>query len=331
MPEAYAARGQYQYWAFRDYAAALESLALAERSMPNDHDIHITKAAILRRMGDVRGSLESFERARRVNPLGVSAVENLASTYSSARDYENAETWWVRARAVLPTSIQLALAVGQDRMCADGATLMLRRALIDAEGLEDPFGDIDLYTWRVNYMDGRYSRALASLEESEFDVFAYQTYHYPKPLLAGLTRRAAGDDAGARRDFAEAVSMLEDALVEAPDDPRILASLGVAHAGLGDRQAAVDAGRRATMAMSIELDALDGPDYVLEVAKARALLGDYDEAIDQLLIYFDNMGRWSPGGLRPLRDHPRFRDVEAAAHEWQQTVNAPQGSPVART
>ena len=89
--------------------------------------------------------------------------------------------------------------------------------------------------------------------------------------------------------------------------------------------------------MSIEMDALDGPDYVFEVAKAYALLGDYDEAIDQLLIYYDNMGRWSPGGLvtdpafRPLRNHPRFRDVEAAAREWQQTVNAPQGAPAART
>lgn len=330
LPEAYVARGHFQYWGFRDYQAALESLAAAERSMPNDHDIHTTKAAISRRMGDVQASVESFERGIRVNPLGVSAIENLAALYTAARDYENAEPWWIRARALLPTSISLVLAVGQDRMYGDGATLMLRRALIDAEGLEDQFGDIDLHTWLVNYMDGHYSRALEAMEESEFDVFAYQTYHYPKPLLTGLTRRAAGDDTGARRDFMEAVSMLEEALVETPDDARILASLGVAHAGLGSRESAVEAGRLATAAMSIEMDALDGPDYVFEVAKAYALLGDHEEAIDQLLIYFANMGRWSPEGIvadpvfRPLRDHRRFREVEAAAREWQQTVNAPQ-------
>jgi len=87
---------------------------------------------------------------------------------------------------------------------------------------------------------------------------------------------------------------------------------GLALAGLGERDPAIASGRRAVEVYPSSLDALDGPEYVLELARIFVMLGDLDGAIDQLTVYLSGLGVWSLPGLlvdpvfRGLADHPRY-------------------------
>jgi len=332
LPEAYSSQALYRYWVFRDYEAALEAADRAEAGRPNDPRVLLTRAAILRRMGLVRESIDAFLAVIRVDPRDANAMGNLAALYTAARLYDDAAPWRQRALERLPHSVQYVLDSGLNRLYASGQTGELRTGIDAAAGLEDPFGMTTLAAWQVAHFEGRYEDALAALRDTELEVLEYQTYYYPVSLLAGLTHREAGDAPAARREFEAARSSLEDALAETPDEPRLLAALGQALAGLGERDAAVAAGVAATEAMPISLDALDGPEYVFELAKTYSLLGESEAAIARLLVYFGGMGRWSPDGLladpafRPLAGHPLFRQVEGAAEAWQRRM----AEPVAR-
>lgn len=326
LPEAYSSQALYRYWAFRDYESALEAADRAEAGRPNDPRVLLTRAAILRRMGLVRESIDAFLAVIRVDPRDTNAMGNLAALYTAARLYDDATPWSQRAFERIPENVQYVLDAGLNRLYATGQTGELRTGIDASAGLEDPFGMTTLAAWQVAHFEGRQEEGLAALRETELEVLEYQTYYYPVSLLAGLTHLAAGDAAAGRREFEAARSSLERALAETPDEPRMLAALGQALAGLGERDAAVEAGTAATEAMPINLDALDGPEYVFELAKTYAMLGESEAAIAQLLVYFDGMGRWSPDGIladpafEPLAGHPTFRQVEEAAEAWQRQM-----------
>ena len=99
----------------------------------------------------------------------------------------------------------------------------------------------------------------------------------------------------------------------------MLAALGLAHAGLGEREAALRAGRRAVEVYPSSLDAIDGPVYVLELARTHAILGDEGGAIDRLATYLRGLGSWSLTGLMAdpvftdLTEHERYGELIRAS------------------
>lgn len=315
LPEAYRALGWFRYWGYRDYDQALEAMAIAARARPGDSDILSARAAITRRQGRLEESAAAIEQAMQLAPLDSNLRAELGLMWSHARDYPKAEHWFDENLNLDPDDQQVRFLKASLSLWRDGDPSALREAVTDMSGVPDPLGFTAIEQWRVEYFDGRWDAALEALAERGSDVLAYQTYHYPVPLLSGLTKRAAGDTTGARTDFNRSLAMLEESLASNSAEPRILAALGVTLAGLGEAEAALDAARRATEAYPVSLDAYDGPTYVLELARTHALLGDMDGAIDQLAIYLGGLGYWSLRGLASdprfagLRDHPRYPEL----------------------
>ena len=131
------------------------------------------------------------------------------------------------------------------------------------------------------------------------------------PLLNALLHHGAGrlDDAAAAADSARAV--LEEMARDRPDDARVLAALGTAYALLGRRDDAVGAGREAVRLIPTERDAMDGPEYLLQLARIHVLTGDEEAAMD---VIDELLGAPTRHTLRSvlrepafaaLRDHPR--------------------------
>jgi Flp pilus assembly protein TadD len=69
---------------------------------------------------------------------------------------------------------------------------------------------------------------------------------------------------------------------EQPDNPGVLSLLGVAEAGVGDKEAALRDAQRAAELLPVTTDALDGPAYLAAEAEVRARNGDDDGAVHLL-------------------------------------------------
>lgn len=99
--------------------------------------------------------------------------------------------------------------------------------------------------------------------------------------------------------------------------------LGETYGLLGRRDAALRHGEWAVELFPVEKDALEGPTFLGNLARLRAIVGEREEALDLLERVLSMPGRLDPAELRydpgwePIRDHPRFRALlEEAGVTW---------------
>ena len=68
LGEGHLALGLYQYYMENDYDAALGEMKLAAEALPNDGDVGLYTAAVLRRRGDFKQALAAYQHAEQIDP-----------------------------------------------------------------------------------------------------------------------------------------------------------------------------------------------------------------------------------------------------------------------
>lgn len=326
LPEAWRALGLWHYWGFRRYDEALGALERAEVGLPGDAELLTDKGAIYRRAGRVEEGIHAFRESAILDPRNSSTMSNLALMLAHARNYEESRRYVARTLQLTSGDVQNLAERGSYALWMSGETSDLREELVGMAELDDWNGVVSVERWRVEFFDDRHERAIEVLDSVGYEVLEYQTYFYPTDMLRGLSFRALGEEERAVAHLESARVLLEAALVDQPDEPRVLAAYGRTLAALGETEAGVAAARRAVEVYGPDADSLDGPVYVWELAATLGFLGYSGPAIDQLLIYFDNVGPWSPDGLarhpyfRDVATHPRWVEVEAAAAAWDERM-----------
>jgi len=313
LPEAHLAMAWYHYHAYRNYEEALRELAIAEQGMPGDSEPLFLRAAIYRRQGQWEQAVTSFDRAIELDPRNVDLLLNHGATYRALRDYAQAERSWDRALDITPNAVDLYLAKAQIPLWRDGDVSLLKAA---AENPPFNLGDQRQWLgWTAAIYERDYDTALSYLEEWEIDVYETQVQYVPTASFYGVTYQLAGQPELAQRHFRIARAQVEDALQAAPDDPRLLISLGEILAGLGEAESAVPFAEEAIKLMPTSLDAVAGPNRQLNaIIRVFIPAAAVDTAIEELDTYLAGPGgRWSIEGFLPdprldfIRDDPRFQ------------------------
>jgi tetratricopeptide (TPR) repeat protein len=130
-------------------------------------------------------------------------------------------------------------------------------------------------------------RALVALDSAPVEVEGPNTLgEIPKSLFQAEALSLKGNSADARQAYTNARKTLQAMLRTQADNPDPWGSLGLAEAGLGEKAAATQAGRRAAALFPVSKDAIVGPLYLVVLAKIYAQLGEPVPAVkllDQLL------------------------------------------------
>jgi serine/threonine-protein kinase len=109
--------------------------------------------------------------------------------------------------------------------------------------------------------------------------------------------------------------LVRQRLRESPNTANLHSSLGIALAGLRQREQAIQEGRRGVELLPVSRDALDGPFRVRDLARIYVMVGEHEAALDQLEALFAlRAGNPLSAPLlrldpvwAPLGKHPRFR------------------------
>jgi tetratricopeptide (TPR) repeat protein len=131
---------------------------------------------------------------------------------------------------------------------------------------------------------------------------------------SALAARARGD-LEKMHAYLLAARQANESLSHGDLDPATLADLAVIDAGLGRKEDAISEGRKAVELRPISSDALEGPEFVLKLATAYALLGEKDLALEQLSLVAKVPNGPSYADLKfdpvwdGLRDDPRFAPI----------------------
>jgi tetratricopeptide (TPR) repeat protein len=108
---------------------------------------------------------------------------------------------------------------------------------------------------------------------------------------------------------------LESRILKNPEDPRLYSAIGIAYAGLGLKEKAIEAGKRAVELMPINKDAWRGVYRVEGLARIYVMVGEYDAALEQIKLLLSLPGPLSIEFLqldpdwKPLWDIPEFKKI----------------------
>lgn len=169
---------------------------------------------------------------------------------------------------------------------------------------------------QLEWFDGRTERALELIARMTAPgAWLAPNFRFPAAIAAGDVLDSVGRRTEARARYAEAVAALETRRTADPDDPRVVAALGLAYAGLGRADDAVRHARLAVALLPRDRDAAEGPLYLYLLARVHARLGQAAEATAVLDEMFAAPGFYSEAWV--ARD-PSFAALRAgttyAAH-----------------
>ena len=317
LPEAHLALGFSHYYGDRDYDAALTEFLIAQKSLPNDAEVHLALGAIQRRQGKWAESTANLEKAASLNPKDSWPLQNLAFNYEMQRDYAAANKTIDRALQVNPKGFglweikaKIAVESRGDFSVAEECLAMFEAWPPDA----DKDNKIALARLSVFLLQRKFPEAAQAADKIRDDLVAgFPGALCSKYTVIGVARQAVHDDAGAHAALVKAKGFAEARLKQSPDDAAAHAQLAETLAWLGEKDAAVAEGKRAMELLPESKDAFEGPEITLSLATVYAIVGDNTRAIELLDGLLQRPSTVTVQVLKlnpiwdPLRNDPRFQ------------------------
>jgi TolB-like protein/Flp pilus assembly protein TadD len=322
LAEAHLAMGYVHYWGHREYAAALAEFAIARASLPNDANVTAANAFVYRRQGKLVQAIDELQRAIVLDPRDTRLHRDLGDTFGYLRRYAEAEASSDRALALAPDNVESLLnrvSVRKMRGDIEGSSRLL--AAIPAD--YDPVGavtlarfDLAMVTRQPDAAFAALAKAPALLADTENNILV------PAAMLRGQALAQTGDAKGAHVAFLEARQAL---LREPQDQASVQSNLAFVYLGLGQKDGALIAARRATELLPVSQDVLDGTVYLARSARIEAQVGQIESAlkhVEQLLAAPAGY-EVSAASLRtepvwdPLRKDSRFEKLIADAEHGE--------------
>jgi TolB-like protein/Flp pilus assembly protein TadD len=309
LPQAHMAAGLYHYWGHRDYVSAAIELTLAAEGLPNDAQVHNRLGNVFRRSGKWEEAVSSYEKAVELDPRAPLPLADLGQTQALMRRFDDAEATFARWEALqgFPHLFSI-LALALHRGDGDRAELMLDRRPQERRGPLIPF----LYA-SAFLLQGDYQRAAEVLERATNVLWPSAIWSRSLFLaeIHGLLEQP--ERAAAHYDSARVY--LEEEAALRPSDDRVYGALGIAYAGLGRSEDAVEAALHALDLAPPERDAFQGMSRIVDLATVYAMVGDFDAALERLEWLLANPSSVNVGRLRreprwdPIREDPRFQEL----------------------
>jgi serine/threonine-protein kinase len=316
LAEGHEALGFYYYWGHFDYDRALEQFRIAQRAQPNSADLAIAIGAAERRRGNFEAGLREFERSVRLDPRSPVTGLDLAYTYGILGRYAESQRAWDRAIALAPDQARpyslKTYFVLRHTGSAAAAGAVLEEGLRRVTGNR---GELELGLARVALVGGDYRSALKRSMATQAPALNFHEEFVPRAQLIAEAHGAIGDAAAGRTYYDSAQMLVRQRLRESPNTANLHSSLGIALAGLRQREQAIQEGRRGVELLPVSRDALDGPFRVRDLARIYVMVGEHEAALDQLEALFAlRAGNPLSAPLlrldpvwAPLGKHPRFR------------------------
>jgi tetratricopeptide (TPR) repeat protein len=304
LPEAHVAMGFYQFYGNDEYRLAAVSFEKAVQLRPDNPEYHFYLSIIWRRLGNWDRVKPLTDMVFESNPRNAVFQTNMGLSYLYLRNYTRAVECQDRAIDLIPQWIPPHLNK-MDALALDGKIIEARKALREAERLTGKrfyrnVALLDLY-------EGRYEHASKNIEnagesefrnygESEGDVF----------LLKANIHQHADSLKLAREYYQKAIAYFNKIILFDNGDYEAYSQLGLACAGAGMIQEAIEYGQKALDIIASEDDAIIYPELHYNMIRIYAQAQDDESALTMLK---EHLTIPSPYSLEFLKLDPDLRHL----------------------
>lgn len=277
LAEAHIARGYALYYGKRDFPAALGQFEIARKTLPYDADVVGAIAYIHRRQGSWQKALRGLRRAHELDPRNPLWPYETGVTFMALRRYKESIQQFNEALAIAPNDYDAKVHKVYSLLLS-GKMQQARRQTARIPDEANPQGFVSSLRFELAWLSRQPDKALEILDNAP----NWRPYQSLRARIWALK----GNEARARAAYKKNSEALRKKLRDAPQNPGLWSALGLAEAGLGHQEKAMEAGRRATELYPLAEDAVAGPRYLAQLAEIHARLGDAKTAtrlLDKLL------------------------------------------------
>jgi predicted Zn-dependent protease len=333
-PEAHLALGFYEYWGFRNYAAANIEFKRALALAPNNVNALVGLAFVARRQsGQMAQALDYLKQAVAISPRDPLLLREYGLTLMIVRRYAEADAQVRRALILSPEDagayddlLSIQLFGFGDADATRNAVKSLPGWRIGAAAASGGGGAGDIM-WLINtrtYADvfaRRFDAALHAWDSAPTDT---EEERRTGKVARAVIKLIAGDRKSAQADCESLEPVLTAALAKEPDSLSLLQQLSWVDVCLGHNADAIAAAQKAVEVLPISKDAFFGTYQLVGLAQIAAWADAPDLALKTIreLLAMPAGATISIERLKldpvfdPLRKDPRFQklieDGEAA-------------------
>jgi tetratricopeptide (TPR) repeat protein len=247
------------------------------------------------------------------NPQNALYYTNLGLSYQYQDEFLKAIQSQDRAIELLPQWYAPYVNKAISQACV-GEIGKARATVVEA--VENTGKSFHRFLAELNLYEGNYISAAQQIElanEQEFkdlqenkgDVF----------LIKAKIHKYAGNADLAKENFSLAVAYYEDQLSENPENYHAHSRLGLAYAGLGKKQQAIESGQKALELGMQKYSAIGFPFILYDMARTYALTGDHESALNTIQELMNTRSLYTldflkiDPDLKPLLAEPGFKNV----------------------
>jgi adenylate cyclase len=294
------ATAMYRYKGERNYESALIELDSVDRILGNGKSTYMPRADIFRRLGRIDEALVYIKKQADLFPRQTRLWSELSETYKLKRDFDSAIYFIDKAIEIGPDLAGLyvnkAMYYAELKGDVDSAGSVLERAssLVDTNEFKPDFVYFEI-------LKGNYDHAL-QLSAKNMDSLGilWQFKIVPRDLIIALMYHVQGKQEKAKSYFQKTYDLTYPLLNQYPDDFRMHAVVGIALAGLDEKERALREGAKACDLMPVSKDAILGTSPLESLALIYTLTGEHDKAVDILQQLLKMPFAWTMSNTIPL-------------------------------
>ncbi|MCC7001580.1 MAG: protein kinase [Gemmatimonadaceae bacterium] len=315
LAETYIAEGMYLYWGEWKYEDAVTALRKAGAIQPSNAWVYLQMGNIRRRQALWPEAIAEYQKAGGLDPRSHIIWFNIGHLHLHNRQLDSAGKYLDKALTFNPTFLD-ALLLRKGLIASKTGDRALVRAALDSAARAVP-----PEKWRPlagSWITGPMRIAFPSPRE-RLSIIKPGVYG----LDSSLALLARAEALIELKEMAAAKAANDSALValnalhaRTPNVAWISGALSVAHAFAGHKDSAV---ALANQAYTLQGDALDGPMWLINKARVHVLVGNRNQALDELENVLTIPSGLSGGHLDldaawdPIRNDPRYKQIRAKA------------------
>jgi tetratricopeptide (TPR) repeat protein len=308
LMEAKVAYGFYYYYFAENHDKALEYFTEVSEDDPKYWQCKFYSGLVLRARGQWKESQKLMREVVKSNPLNALFMTNIGMSYQYLRLYDSAIFCHDRAIRIMPQWSSPYQNKIETLIARDGNTIAAE-AVVDSAEKRIRNSYLNKNRILFDLYNGKFEDALLKATVAE-NVFFSQGERYM--IFAEIYRNMGNQDLS-KNFYKSAFEFFSKKLAENPERAEALSYLGIAAAGLNDRNRAVESGQRA-----IELsmnNVMEKNDRILDLAKIYVMIGEYDKCLDLLKELLRTPSTMSYKILRldplwkPVRNMPEFKEL----------------------
>ena len=318
--ESHFAVAKHLYWGYGNYDAARKEIDAALRELPNDPTAYLLIGYLDRRQARWDDSIRNMKRAVELDPQNSFVLQQIALSYEMLRNYRDAAATLDRAIAISGHDPQLHLQRAEIDFDWRADPNPLRSAVDRIVSIDpDAAARFTDYWFTAAWWQRDLAAAETALKHgAPGTLIQWGSAPLPYSWCKGIVARQRGDTAGAQTAFMQAHAEMETIHRNQPDDVDVIAALGMIHAALGNKKAALREAHQVLAVVPVSKDAVGWPAAMESVALIYAYAGKVDDAIAEVDEIVKVPGYLSYGKLKcdplwdPLRNDPRFQKILAS-------------------